>query len=303
MVTSAPAARRWQASGDEVFVLTRSTSRARHFQEQGWQPLLGDVTCPETLPPLPRVDTLLWSVGYERETGQAIHRVYVDGLRNLLGVLPDSVGRVIYISSTGVYGQTDGTWVDEATECRPTRAGGQACLAAEQLLCASAWAARTVILRLAGIYGPHRLPRLRQLQAGEPLDTAPLGLLNLIHVEDAAQVVRHVADQALQLPRVFLVADGHPVLRGTFYAEVARLWETPAANFGESRVDVAARSRSGSHKRVSNARMQSGAGDHSCSIRRIVKGSRRSPARRVKALCRTTTYRIAMGCRPREGVH
>lgn len=196
------AARRWQASGDEVFVLTRSTSRARHFQEQGWQPLLGDVTCPETLSPLPRVDTLLWSVGYERESGQAIHKVYVDGLRNLLGVLPDSVGRVIYISSTGVYGQTDGTWVDEATECRPTRAGGQACLAAEQLLCASAWAARTVILRLAGIYGPHRLPRLRQLQAGEPLDTAPLGLLNLIHVEDAAQVVRHVANTGSHLIQV-----------------------------------------------------------------------------------------------------
>ena len=110
------------------------------------------------------------------------------------------MGRVIYISSTGVYGQTDGTWVDESTECRPTRAGGQACLAAEQLLLQSAWAARTLILRLAGIYGPQRLPRLRQLQSGESLDTAPLGLLNLIHVDDAAQVVRQVADQALSLP-------------------------------------------------------------------------------------------------------
>jgi nucleoside-diphosphate-sugar epimerase len=203
----------------------------------------------------------LWSVGYERETGQAIHTVYVDGLRNLLGILPDSVGRVIYISSTGVYAQTDGTWVNEATECRPTRAGGQACLAAEQLLLQSTWAARTLILRLAGIYGPQRLPRLRQLQSGQSLDTDPLGLLNLIHVDDAAQVVRQVTDQALPLPRVFLVADGHPVLRGTFYTEVARLWGTPAANFGTAPGDVppgdaAASSRSGSHKRVSSERMQ-----------------------------------------------
>ncbi|MHB8971151.1 MAG: SDR family oxidoreductase [Pirellulaceae bacterium] len=250
------AARLWQAGGDEVYVLTRSESRARHFHEQGWHPMVGDVTCPESLPPLPQVDTLLWSVGYERATGQLIHTVYVDGLRNLLGVLPDSVSRVIYISSTGVYGQADGTWVDEATECRPTRAGGQACLAAEQLLLQSAWATRTLLLRLAGIYGPQRLPRLQQLRSGESLNTAPRGLLNLIHVDDAAQVVRQVADQALALPRVFLIADGQPVLRGTFYTEVARLWGTPAANFGASPSDVAASSRSGSHKRVSNQRMQ-----------------------------------------------
>ncbi|MHB0956451.1 MAG: NAD-dependent epimerase/dehydratase family protein [Pirellulaceae bacterium] len=246
----------WHAGGDEVFVLTRSPSRARHFHEQGWHPLIGDVTCPETLPALPIVDTLLWSVGYDRGTGQAIDRVYVDGLRNVLDILPDSVGRVIYISSTGVYGHTDGTWVTEETICRPTRAGGQACWAAEQLLGASAWADRTVILRLAGIYGPHRLPRLRPLQAGETLDTTPLGLLNLIHITDAVQVVLRVADQSLRLPRVFLVADGHPVLRGTFYAEMARLWRTPVARFDPARADISAGSRSGSHKRVSNERMR-----------------------------------------------
>ncbi len=224
-------ARLWHTDGDEVHVLTRSASRARHFQQQGLCPWVGDVTRPETLPRLPSVDTLLWSVGFDRDPSQAIHGVYVDGLRHFLGTLPHEVGRLIYISSTGVYGQTDGTWVNEATECRPLRAGGRACLAAEQLLLQSELADRTVILRLAGIYGPQRLPRRRQLRSGQPLDTAPQGLLNLIHVEDAAHVVQCVADRELRLPRVFLVADGQPVLRAVFYTEVARLWGTPPAVF------------------------------------------------------------------------
>jgi nucleoside-diphosphate-sugar epimerase len=249
-------ARLWRIDGDEVHVLTRSASRARHFQQQGLCPWVGDVTRPETLPRLPSVDTLLWSVGFDRDTSQAIHDVYVDGLRHVLGTLPHEVGRLIYISSTGVYGQADGTWVNEATECRPQRAGGRACLAAEQLLLQSELADRTVILRLAGIYGPRRLPRLRQLRSGQPLDTTPQGLLNLIHVEDAAQVVQRVGDRELRLPRVFLVADGQPVLRAVFYEEVARLWGTPPAVFGADQRDGSAGDRAGGHKRVSSDRMR-----------------------------------------------
>ena len=246
----------WLAQGDHVFVLTRRGERARHLENEGFSPLIGDVTQAPSLPDFPSVDTLLWSVGFDRDAGQDIRQVYVDGLRNLLDLLPDHLGRIVYISSTGVYGQTDGGWVDESTHCQPRRAGGQACLAAEQLLLRSPVAGRVVILRLAGIYGPNRLPRLRQLAAGEPLDTAPEGMLNLIHVDDAAHAVTHVADLPLELPRVYLIADGQPVLRRTFYDELARLFGTPAPVFGRHTSGAAASSRSGGHKRVSNGRMR-----------------------------------------------
>lgn len=250
------AARRWQAAGDEIHVLTRSAARARHLEQWGWQSLQGDVTEPATLPPLPVVDTLLWSVGFDRRAGVAIREVYVRGLQHLLDRLPAASARIIYISSTGVLGERDGSWVDESTVCRPQRVSGQACLEAEQMLVGSAWANRTVILRLAGIYGPGRLPRLRQLRAGLPLDAAPDGLLNLIHVDDAAQVVQLVADRPLPLPRVYLVSDGHPVLRGDFYAEAARLLHTrPPVFQGRTGVHDSAR-RAGGCKRVSNRRMR-----------------------------------------------
>jgi nucleoside-diphosphate-sugar epimerase len=119
----------------------------------------------------------------------------------------------------------------------------------------SPWADRSVILRLAGIYGPERLPRLKQLQAGQPLETAPADLLNLIHVDDAAEVIQRVADGPLVLPCVFLVADGQPVERGAFYAEAARLWQTPPPVFGTV-PDGAQSHRGGGNKRVCNTRMQ-----------------------------------------------
>ena len=78
----------------------------------------------------------------------------------------------------------------------------------------------------------------------------------MIHVEDAAQVVQRVADRDLPLPRVFLVADGQPVLRAVFYEEVARLWGTPPAVFGTDHRDCTAADRAGGHKRVSNDRVQ-----------------------------------------------
>lgn len=248
-------AQRWASSGDETFVLTRSPARAHQLAQLGLQPLVGDVTEPGSLPALPEVDTLLWSVGHDRQASQSIHEVYVDGLRNLLEVLPGLTHRIIYISSTGVYGECDGSWVDESSPCRPQRAGGAACWAAEQLLLNSPWASRTVVLRLAGIYGPRRLPRLKQLQAGEPLATAPAGLLNLIHVDDAAQAVMRAAAAQLHLPRCYLIADGNPVPRHAFYKELARLFQTPEPVFGTISDERGERRGSRGHKRVANTRM------------------------------------------------
>ena len=97
--------------------------------------------------------------------------------------------RFIYISTTGVYGPASGEWIDETTPPDPQRDGGRASLAAERALAASPFAARGVILRLAGIYGPGRVPFIEELCAGEPIPAPTTGYLNLIHVDDAAETV------------------------------------------------------------------------------------------------------------------
>jgi nucleoside-diphosphate-sugar epimerase len=245
----------WAADGDTVYTLTRSAARADRLAKDGFSPLVGDLTLPASLPALPDVDTVLMSVGFDRSSGRSIEEVYVEGLRHLLDVLPRRTQRIVYTSSTGVFGQTDGSVVDEQSVCRPQRAGGRACLEAEQLLLSGRWRERCVILRLAGIYGPGRLPRLQQLRAGAALATSADGLLNLIHVEDATLACRLAADADLQLPLILLTSDGHPVDRRTFYTELARLAGAPAPRFAETYASPAAADRARSSKRVTNRRL------------------------------------------------
>lgn len=245
----------WRNAGDTVHVLTRSDQRADQLQQQGFSPLVGDITHPHSLPTLPAVDTLLMSVGFDRTSGKSIDEVYVRGLENLLAAACPHPGRVVYTSSTGVYGHTDGSLVDEQSPCQPVRAGGKACLEAEQLLLRSRWRDRCVILRLAGIYGPHRLPRLAQLLAGSPLAASADGMLNLIHVDDAAEACRLAAGAQLQLPQILLTSDGQPVTRRTFYEELARLTGAPQPVFTESFSSPGAAERARSSKRVSNQRL------------------------------------------------
>ena len=126
----------------------------------GIEAVIADVLVPESLSRLPNVDRVFYSVGYDRAAGSSMRVVYVDGLRHLLEILPQSVTNFVYASSTGVYGQTDGEWVDENSLTCPQHESGRVCLAAEELVLT--WAktndqsASAIILRFAGLYGPGR---------------------------------------------------------------------------------------------------------------------------------------------------
>lgn len=226
-------ARLWRAAGHRVTVVTRRASRSGELAAAGYEPLVADVTQPESLDSLPAADVVLMAVGYDRASGRTQREVYVDGLRAVLDHLPDATGRIVYISSTGVYGQTDGSWVDEQSPTVPDYEGGRACLAAEALLREHPLGARSVVLRLAGIYGPGRVPRDRDVREGLPLAAAADGWVNLIHVDDAARVVVAAAERAT-LPSRLVVADGCPVRRRDFYAYWARLAGLPAPRFVDS---------------------------------------------------------------------
>lgn len=247
-------ARRWQAAGCDTYAVTRSAERARQFERDGRRPIVADVTEPDSLAGLPAADTVLYAVGYDRAAGRSLQEVYVDGFRQVLDHLPADTGRLIYVSSTGVYGPTDGEVYDEDSLCDPQREGGRACLAAEQLLAAHPLGRRSIVLRLAGIYGPGRIPLRSQIVAGEPLAVPVDGYLNLIHVDDAVETVL-AAEHRGNPPRTYIVSDGHPVIRRTYYEELARLLAAPAPRFSEPVADSAALARSRVDKRLSNARM------------------------------------------------
>lgn len=247
-------ARRWISAADTVYAVTRSAQRAASLAAQGLKPIVADVLRRETLKQLPPADTVLVSIGYDRAAGSSMHDVYVGGLCHALDALPDTTGRIVYVSSTGVYAQNDGSWVDETSPCEPTREGGRACLAAEQLLAQHRLGPRSVVLRMAGLYGPGRLPSLEALRTGEPIAAPPEGYVNLIHIDDAARAVL-AAEGRSKLPRLYLVSDGHPVMREAYYRELARLIGAPAPRFVPPAAGAAATRRGASDKRVKNDRL------------------------------------------------
>lgn len=248
-------ARRWRDAGDKVYVTTRSPSRAKELAAEGFETLIVDVTEPTSRDELPIAETALFAVGYDRHAGHSIEDVYALGLKNILDALPKETGRVIYISTTGVYGDSAGDWVDEDSPCDPQRPGGKASLAAEEILGRYPLGERSIVLRLAGIYGPGRIPNQTALLAGEPIAVPTEGYLNLIHVDDATTAVLAAAAVEAPLPRRYLVSDGHPVRRAEYYTELARVLHAPAPRFVEPPSDDSRAARAAADKRICNARM------------------------------------------------
>ncbi len=244
----------WQALGRSVTAVTRSADRAATWQARGWTPYRGDVCDPISLANLPEVDTVLFAIGYDRQSPHSQRAVYVDGLAAVLAVMKPRCRRFLYVSSSSVYGQPDGEWVDEDSLCEPTQPGGQLCLEAEGLVHAAfPNPGAAVVLRFAGIYGPGRLlSRIETLRAGQPLTGRPDAWLNLIHVEDGAAAVIAAAD-AVTPSACYLVGDDEPVPRGDYYRHLAALVGAPVPTFDET--TPAKRGSGGLNKRCRNTRL------------------------------------------------
>ena len=82
-----------------------------------------------------------------------------------------------------------------------------------------------------------------------PIESSEAALLNLIHVEDAVEVV-FAAEQRAPLPALYIVADGHPVLRSDFYRELARLLSAPPPRFLEPSSNSPSSERTAGNKRI-----------------------------------------------------
>lgn len=245
----------WKNQGRDIVAVTRSAERAEQFRRDGLIPFIADINQPHTLAQLPAADRVLWAVGFDRTPGQTQEQIFVDGLRNVLDSIGARCRRFLYISSTSVYGQQDGSWVDESSPCEPTQPGGLCCLAGERLIqerCTSPGSA--VILRLAGIYGPERLlSRIADLKAGTLLAGSQTAWLNLIHVDDAASTVIASSDAASP-PSIVLVADDQPIQRVEYYTRLAAFVGAPPPRFDESQSPR--RGSGGLNKRCCNRRMK-----------------------------------------------
>lgn len=185
-------ARRLAASGHEVTGLRRSPAPI-----PGATMLAADLFAdPVILDPPRALDALVYAVSADRGDEAAYRAAYVTGPERLLahlrrhGRLPR---RLVFLSSTGVYGQQDGEWVDEESVTDPAHFTGDLLLEGERAAAASG--VESVTLRLGGIYGPGRTRVIESVRSGEArcAEGEPVWT-NRIHRDDAARAIAHLLE-------------------------------------------------------------------------------------------------------------
>ena len=217
----------------------------------GFSWLAADLTQPDTLNDLPKdITHVLYTAAPNARTEADYRAVYREGLEHVLqAVASPSLQRVLFVSSTAVYGDHGAQWIDEETPAAPKNFNGRVLFETEQWLHTQSAHVETISLRLSGIYGPGRSYLLDRLRTGHA--TAPAGeshWVNRIHIEDAAAAVLHLMN--LQKPQsIYLVTDSTPLPMRVLYEALARLVGGPTPPEGAAPASVGS-------KRLSNVRLR-----------------------------------------------
>ena len=237
------------ARGWTVIGTTRSEAKADALRSEGVEPVIFGAPLDDALA---RATHVMTSVA-PGEDGDPVLATYG-------GALADSLGRMAwtgYLSTTGVYGDRNGGWVDETSDLRPTTQRGRLRVEAEAAWRALADRAGAAlhVFRLAGIYGPGRGP-FEKVRAGTARRIVKPGqVFSRIHVDDIAAVLLASIDRPDPGGAVYDVCDDDPAPPQDVIAHAARLLglpEPPEVAFEDADLSPMARSFYAESKRVRN---------------------------------------------------
>ena len=207
--------------GHETFGLRRSPGAEANLRSAGIKLLLADITKPEQLTQLPA--SYDWVVNCVSASGGGVEgyrEVYLEGMRNLIAWLGvASLKKLVYTSSTSVYGQNDGSLVEENSPTEPEAETAKTLVETERVLLEAARQTKFpgVILRLAGIYGPGRGYWFKQFLKDEArIDGTGARILNMIHRDDVIGAI--IAALKSGCPgEVYNAVDDEPVSQLNFF--------------------------------------------------------------------------------------
>lgn len=211
-------ARQLVASGHTVYGLRRKTAAL----PEGVSPVAANLLDPESLRGLPaELDAAVYAASADTYGEAGYRAAYYTGLRNVVAALAgqDSLRRLLFTSSTGVYSQDDGSWLDEDSPTPAVRPTIQALLGGESLLRDLPYSAAAV--RFSGIYGPGRTRLIDSVAAGTArLDPNDDRCLNHIHRDDCAGVLAHLLGLDSIAP-LYLATDCAPMPRNDLLRWIA----------------------------------------------------------------------------------
>jgi len=254
--------RQLRDAGHDVVGVRRSEAGLDAVAAAGLEPCRADATDPASLADLPDAEWVVFAASSGGRGADAARAVYVEGLRNVIEEYADRASppdRLVYTSSTGVYGDHDGAVVDEETPLDPQTEKTRVLAEAEEVAVDEAAAAGIdgTVARFAGLYGPGRYRLDRYLEG--PVTE---GYLNMVHREDAAGAVAFCLESDSARGEVVVVVDDEPVDKWAFADWLAAECgvETPpkrttAERLADPDLSAAARRRIETSKRCSNDRL------------------------------------------------
>jgi len=205
-----------------VFALTSQSERLSELRSAGVTPILGNLDSPQSLYRLKGLADIVVHLAPPPLQGSLDQRT-----RNLVAILPRH-GKLVYVSTTGVYGDCKGAFFDETRPVAPVNARAERRVDAERVL--RRWArhheGKLSILRVPGIYAADRLP-LERLRQGKPalLDADDV-YTNHIHADDLAQIIALALFRAQPL-RVYHTVDDSALKMGDYFDQVAAAFKLP----------------------------------------------------------------------------
>ena len=176
--------------------------------------LLADIAVASDLAMLPTdFDQVTIILSPDSRDEQSYRRVYLQGMENLFEYFAKSKTRPhwLFVSSTSVYGQNAGQWVDEDSVTAPESATAKIILQTEQRVLSEN--SKNTIVRFSGIYGPAREALISRVKAGTPIQFDPPYYTNRIHRDDCIGVLARLLKQHLagsSLGNIYLATDSDP---------------------------------------------------------------------------------------------
>ncbi|NOX59632.1 MAG: SDR family oxidoreductase, partial [Planctomycetes bacterium] len=219
--------------GVEVCGTTTSPDRMAEISACGIEPLLLDVNDRSRVcEAVGGNDAVYLCVGAGRS--RSYEDVYVPGAKSVAAAIESGdVSRVIYTSSTGVYAQDDGRWVDEESDTDPVSENGRLLLEAERILMERSTGAvakaRVSVVRLGGIYGPGRELKHFVGRAANTERSDGNAYVNMIHIEDICAAMVGLLN--VDHHGVLNLTDDYPVTRREFYDTILSQLSLPAVTW------------------------------------------------------------------------
>ncbi|WP_126663290.1 SDR family oxidoreductase [Haloterrigena salifodinae] len=249
--------------GHEAIGVRRSDEGVQAIEDAGFEAVQADVTDHEGLAAVPDVDAIVFAASSGGRGAEAAREVYVEGLRTAVeqfGGRENSPERLVYTSSTGVHGDHDGDWVDEATPIEPTTEKTEVLAEAERIAreLPAEYGFEGSVARYAGLYGPGRY-RLERYLEGPVTE----GYLNMVHRDDAAGAVRYLLEEDRARGEVVQVVDDEPAHKWEFADWLAERCEveqppkqTKAERLADDDVSEAGKRRILTSKRCANEKLR-----------------------------------------------